>query len=219
MGYLVNLTIKGRPAVVVGGGSVASRKVRDLLDCGGDVTVVASTVCPEIQELAAAGRVRLFLHLYSSDDLCGAFVAVAATDDEEVNARISREAQAAGVLVNVVDRPALCTFTLPAVVRRGDLTIAIATEGRCPALASILREELGETFGPEFAEAVRVFGEIRRQMIAQGWNSGRVREAVRRLYKAGLVDKIKQGDRAGLAALIRTHLGSSFPVPPDAAGS
>ncbi|MBZ5581720.1 MAG: bifunctional precorrin-2 dehydrogenase/sirohydrochlorin ferrochelatase [Acidobacteriia bacterium] len=190
MSYVVNLSLKGRPVLVAGGGRVASRKAHDLRRAGAEVTVVAPEICPEIEGMG----LKLLRRPYSSEDLRGKFLAIAATDDEELNARISHQAQAKGILVNVVDRPALCTFTLPAVVRRGHLTIAVSTEGQCPALASVLREELEERFGPEWARAVEVFGAIRREMVARGSSGEEIREAVRTLYSS---------DEATLAALIR----------------
>lgn len=218
MSYAVNLTIQGRPALVVGGGNVASRKVEDLLDAGADVTVIAPDVCTAIQQHAGSGRVQLNLRPYAPGDLRGAFLVIAATSDEELNARISRDAQSLGILVNVVDRPALCTFILPAVVRRGDFKLTISTEGQCPALASVMREELEGRYGPEFAEAVRVFAGLRRRMIALHWTSPRIREAIAGLYHAGLVCLIGTGNRAALEALIAQSLGDGFfPAvdPPD----
>lgn len=214
MSYLVNLVITRRPAIVVGGGIIANRKVHDLLEANADVTVIAPAVCAPIEELAAAARIRLHLRPYAGADLRGAFVVVAATDDETLNARISRDAQSLGILVNVVDRPALCTFTLPAVVRRGDLTIAVSTQGQCPALASVMREEFAERCGEEYAVLVNALGAVRRQLMAQGWSGDRIREAVRKLYRAGIAEMIRTNDRAALAAVWRTVLGDGFSPPP-----
>ena len=215
MSYLINLAVEGRLAVVVGAGKIAGRKVSDLLEAGAEVRVVAPDVCAEIEEYASAGRVTLRRIPYSADELAGAFVVVASTDDEELNARISRDAQSLAILVNVVDRPALCTFTLPAVVRRGDLAIGISTEGRCPALASVMREELERSYGPEYAEVVAIMGELRREMIARGWTSAAIRDAVQRLYQSGIGESIKTSGRPAVAALIHEALGAGFPLPPD----
>lgn len=215
MSYIVNLAIKARSAVVIGAGSVASRKINDLLEAGAFVVVIAPAACPQVEELAAASRIRLHRRRYAAGDLQEAFLVIAATDDEELNAQVSRDAESLGRLVNVVDRPALCTFTMPAVLRRDDLTIAVSTEGRCPALSGVMREELSVGFGPEYAEVVHVFGEIRREMIAQGWSGRTIRENVRQLYHAGIVEVIRTDDREALVALLRTRLGAAFPVPPS----
>jgi precorrin-2 dehydrogenase/sirohydrochlorin ferrochelatase len=214
MSYLINLVLAGRPAVVVGGGSVASRKIHELLEARADVTVISPAVCAPVEVLAAAGRIRLHLRPYTNGDLRGAVLAIAATDDEQLNGAISRDAQALGILVNVVDRPALCTFTLPAVVRRGDLTVAVSTEGQCPALAGVMREELAERYGDEYAAVVRALGTARREAMAQGWSGARIRESVRELYQAGLAEMIRRNDGPALAALWRAVLGAGFTPPP-----
>jgi precorrin-2 dehydrogenase/sirohydrochlorin ferrochelatase len=195
MSYLVNLALEGRVAVLIGGGEVAARKVQDLLAAKANVTVIAPDLCAQIVALADEKRIVAHPRPYRTGDLAGAFVAIAATDDEDLNARVAADAEAMNVPVNVVDRPALCTFTVPATLRRGDLTIAVATEGRCPALAGILREELDERYGPEYAELVTLFGELRKRMIELGWDGRRIRETLARIYRGGAIQRIAAGDR------------------------
>jgi precorrin-2 dehydrogenase/sirohydrochlorin ferrochelatase len=207
MSYLVNLALEGRTAVVVGGGEVAARKVQDLLAAKADVTVIAPQLCDGIVALADEKRIVAHGRPYSTGDLAGAFVAIAATDDEGLNARVAGDAAAMNVLVNVVDRPALCTFTVPATVRRGDLTLAIATEGRCPALAGILREELEGRYGPEYAELVSLFGELRKKMIELGWSGQRIRETLAGIYRDGVMERIAAGDQ-GLLDEFRLRIGT-----------
>jgi precorrin-2 dehydrogenase/sirohydrochlorin ferrochelatase len=210
MSYLVNLTVAGKSAVVIGGGQVAARKVEDLLAAQARVTVVATDSGEAIRELAEAGRIALRLRPYAKDDLAGAFVAIAATGDEEVNRRVAGDAAALNVLVNVVDRPALCTFTVPATVRRGDLTLAVATEGRCPALAGILREELQERYGPEYAGLVDLFGELRAKMIAETWDGRSIRAALDDIYHHHVIEHIAAGDRQRLGDFLRSRLEPEF---------
>ena len=213
MSYLVNLSVAGQPAIVIGGGDIAARKVNDLLESGARVTVVSPVIAQPIQDLAAAQKVRVHLRPYESGDLRGALIVIAATDDEALNAEISRDARSLGVLVNVVDRPALCTFILPAVVRRGDLTIAISTEGQCPALASVIREELAAQFGEEYADLVSAMGALRRKLISQGWDGQRIRQAIRDLYREGIVNLIATNDGSALAALYHKVLGDGAEGP------
>ena len=198
MSYLVNLALEGRAAVVVGGGEVAGRKVQDLLAAKAQVTVIAPQLCDGIVALADERLVVAHGRSYRTGDLAGAFVAIAATDDEGINARVAADAAARNVLVNVVDRPALCTFTVPATLRRGDLTLAISTEGRCPALAGILRDELDRRYGPEYAELAGLFGEVRKKMIELGWDGRRIRETLARIYRDGAIKRIAAGDRIAL---------------------
>jgi precorrin-2 dehydrogenase/sirohydrochlorin ferrochelatase len=213
MGYMVNLVLEGKAAVVVGGGMLAERKVESLLAAKANVTVVAPQVCDRIAELARENRVGLHARPYRTEDLEGAFVVIAATGDEAVNARVAQDAQTRNALVNVVDRPALCTFTMPAIVCRGDLTVAVATEGRCPALASILREELEQRYGPDYASLVDLFGELRARMIKLGWNGERIRGTLLQLYRGGVRERIAAGNRGVLRSFLRSHLGSEFPLP------
>lgn len=179
MGYMANLVVEGREALVVGGGKIAARKVEDLLAAGARVTVVAPEICGEI------GRegVRLHRRPYQPEDIGDSFVVIAATDDEELNAQVSRDCVARNVLVNIVDRPALCTFTVPATVHRGHLTIAISTNGRCPAFASILREELEGGYGPEYGPLLDRFALVRREMLADRESGPRIREAIAERYR------------------------------------
>ena len=173
MGYVVNLVLNGRLAVVVGGGSVAARKIEDPMAAQARVRVIAAKPGTAIRSMADEGLIAGEWRPYCTGDLEGAFLAIAATDDESVNARVADDAQAASIPVKVVDRPALCTFTLPAVARRGSLAVAVSTGGLCPSLAGVLRDEIGQRYGPECADLVRLFGELRQQMIAMGWDSQR----------------------------------------------
>jgi len=205
--YLINLTLAGQPALVVGAGAVAARKIESLLDAGAVVTVVAPRVSDEVARMAADGRIVLDRRRYAPGDARSARLVVAATDDEEVNASISREATAAGVLVNVVDRPALCSFTIPAVVRRGALTLAVATEGQCPACARAIREELEARYGPEYDAALRLLGRVRARLRAAGWDSPAVQAALADLWRAGIVDCVRRGDEARIRELLESRLG------------
>lgn len=214
MSYLVNLTVAHEPAIVVGAGTVALRKVLGLLEAGAAVTVIAPRLCEGIKELANSGKISTRQRPYQAGDLAGVRLAIAATDDEEINRRVSQDARALGVPINVVDRPALCTFTLPATVKRGDLTLAVATEGRCPALARALREELGERYGDDYARLVEFMGRLRDEMILRGWESGRIQAALSSLHAKGLVRYLDPAGRDALDGFVRTELGGDFPVPP-----
>jgi precorrin-2 dehydrogenase len=213
MGYMVNLTMEGKAAAVIGGGEVAARKVEDLLAAKARVTVIAPSACARIVALAEEKRIEAHWRPYRTEDLENVFVAIAATDDELVNAGIARDARERKVLVNVVDRPALCTFTMPATVRRGDLTLAVATEGRAPALASLLREELEGRYGAEYAGLADMFGDLRSEMIVLGWEGAAIREALAGLYRDGVTKLIADGDPGRLREFLRARLGPEFPLP------
>jgi len=148
-GYPLTLDIEGRRCVVVGGGPVAEHKCRGLLEAGGAVAVVTETATDGLERLAAGGSVELVRRAYAHGDLEGAFVAIAATDDPAVHARIFEEGEDCGVLVNAVDDSRHSHFAVPSVIRRGDVTIATSTSGKAPALAKRLRSVLGEQLDAE----------------------------------------------------------------------
>jgi precorrin-2 dehydrogenase/sirohydrochlorin ferrochelatase len=212
MAYIINLDMKQRLALVVGGGSVALRKVSSLLEAEAVAKVVAPSICPGLRALTGSEKVSLVERCYTAADLEGAFLVVAATDSEAVNQQVSKDAFGLGLLVNVVDRPELCSFTLPAVARRGDLRIAVTTEGRCPAFAQALREELEQTYGKEYGKAVAYFGELRKSLMAAGWESERIRTFLKSLYRRGAVRFLATDDSEGLRDLLREEArGKSLP--------
>ena len=150
--YIACLRLSGRRCVVVGGGDVGLEKVEGLLACDADVTVIAPEARPELVQLALEGSIRWEQREYAgSADLEGALIAIAATDDTDLNIRVFEDAEARAMLVNVVDVPPLCNFILPAIVRTGPLAVAISTAGASPALAKRMKREIGELFGEPYA--------------------------------------------------------------------
>ena len=174
--FPVFLKLEGRRCLVVGAGNVAEGKIEGLLETGARVQVIATRALPSVVQWAELGQIELRLRPFSMDDLDGVFLAVVATASADLNAQIYRQAQRGGVLCNVVDVPELCDFYYPAVVRRGDLQIAISTNGQSPALAKRLREQLEQQFGPAYAEWVAELGETRRLVMASELSADRKRE-------------------------------------------
>ncbi len=159
--YPILVDLTDQPVVVVGGGTIARRKVETLLEFGARVTVVSPEMDPEILNMEQSGKVKMERRAYQTGDLDGAVMVIAATDDRDANALVSNDAKAANVLVNVVDVPDLCGFIVPANVRRGDLTISVSTNGKSPALTKLVKERIGELFGPEYGELTKLMGEMR----------------------------------------------------------
>jgi precorrin-2 dehydrogenase len=150
--YIACLRLSGRRCVVVGGGDIGLEKVEGLLACDADVTLVAPEARQELVQLALEGSIRWEQREYAgSADLEGALIAIAATDDTDLNIRVFEDAEARAMLVNVVDVPPLCNFILPAIVRTGPLAVAISTAGASPALAKRMKREIGELFGEPYA--------------------------------------------------------------------
>ena len=164
--YPVSLEVSGRSAVVIGDETVRHGKADALLSAGARVTVIADTPAQALARLADEGATVL-RRSFKPGDLAGAFVCVASSSNPDVRESIFREAEEFGVLVNVMDDNPHCHFAAPAIVRRGDLVIAISTGGRSPALARRLREELEERFGPVWKDLVEVIGEVRERTLAR----------------------------------------------------
>src|ERR671925_653928 len=164
--YIACLRLTGRRCVVVGGGDVGLEKVEGLLACDARVVLVAPSAVPALEGLAAEGSIEWLRRDYRTGDLDGTFVAIAATDDTDVNIRVYEDAERRAMLVNVVDVPPLCNFILPAIVRTGPLAIAISTAGASPALAKRMKTEVSELFGEEYATLAVMLNDVR------GWAKG-----------------------------------------------
>jgi siroheme synthase-like protein len=205
--YPVSLEVAGRRAVVVGGAPVAEERARSLLDAGACVTVIGERPTDALEELGRRGDVTLVRRAYRRGDLRGAFVAVAATGDASVNARIFAEAQKRRVLLNAVDDISHCHFAVPSILRRGDLVVAVSTGGKSPALARRLREALAREVGPEYGVLVDLLGDVRREMLERrtatpaAWAS-RWRKAL----DHDLVGLVRQGRLGEVRAIVRAAL-------------
>ena len=197
MFYPVYLNLKGKRAVVIGGGEVAERKVESLLETGALISVVSPEVTPRLSALADEKRVELHKRPYRRGDCSGAALVLSATDDADVSTAVWNEARTMGTLVNTADQPSLCDFIMPAVVRRGDLTIAISTSGTSPALAARLRGRFSRMLGPEYERLLdllaRARPEIRRRVQHE-----RNRKALHyRILDSDVITLLEQNDSNG----------------------
>jgi len=199
--YPVFLDLSDRRCLVVGGGTVAERRVEALLEAGAAVTLVSPTLTPA---LAAAGRIRHVARAYEPGDLAGAALAFTAADDPAVSEVVAREARERGVWLNAADDPAHCDFILPGLVRRGVLTVAVGSGGASPALTRALREHLDGTLGPEWAALGELAARARLDLRAAGraadaetWRRALAAD-VRALLAEGRVDDARGQLRARL---------------------
>ncbi|QNB45892.1 bifunctional precorrin-2 dehydrogenase/sirohydrochlorin ferrochelatase [Thermanaerosceptrum fracticalcis] len=167
LSYPVNLNISGKGCLVVGGGSVAARKVRGLLECGGKVCVVSPMLHPLLLKLTEEKQIVWLNRNFQAEDINDKFLVIAATDNAELNHEVAALCTEKNILINVVDDPLWCSFTLPAVHRQGDLLIAVSTNGKSPALARVIKEELAEKFRGEFAQALELLGNLRETLFAE----------------------------------------------------
>lgn len=163
-GYPVQLLLSDSPVLVVGGGAVAARKAAGLIAAGADVTVVAPHLSPEVEELGA----RIERRTYAPGEAAGYRLVITATDDPVVNAAVAEDATAAGVFVNSADDPANCTFTLPAIARRGPVTVAVATDGTSPLLAQALRDRFAALLDDDVLALAADLSALRQEIQESG---------------------------------------------------
>lgn len=196
--YPIMLNIQGKRCVVIGGGNVALRKVRMLLDCGANVTVVSPKPHLGMAKLSEKKAIHLIHRNYKVGDLMDATIAVASTDVREINRTVAHEAKKLGILVNVVDDPRLSSFIPPSFFRRGNLTIAVSSAGTSPALARKIRTNLEKSFGKEYATLLSLISEVRCALKERGcavdgeaWQEALDLESLIRLMQKGQRKKAK----------------------------
>jgi precorrin-2 dehydrogenase/sirohydrochlorin ferrochelatase len=181
----LNIQMHGKRVVIVGGGTVAVRKLRVLLKAGASVLVVAPDICPEIAALNDSGIIEVRLGNYAITDIDNAFLAIAATDDAVVNEQVCIDAHDRDILVNAAGDPATGNCTFPAILQRGDLEIAVSTGGRCPSFAMDVRDYLSEHIGSEFETVMDSLAAEREKLLTNGssstYNSQVLRSHARRL--------------------------------------
>ena len=208
--YPVNLDVQNKDCLVVGGGAVGERKAKTLLACGANLFVISPQTTEALKEMAATGGIHLECRPYRTSDLKGKFLVIGATADEKVNRQISQDAASFGILCNIVDRPESCTFVLPAIVRQGDLTVAISTSNKSPALAKRLRRRLEKEFGPEYAQLLRLMGAVRQRLIAEDSlpeaNKGKFEE----LLDTDLLDLFRRGRLEDVDSKLKEILGKEY---------
>lgn len=205
--YPVFLSLKGRSCVVIGGGAVAERKVESLLSSGAQVAVVAPELGPILQQMAREATIDWFQRPYARGDLSGAFLVIAATDDQAANEMIKAEADELGILVNVVDNTPLCNFIVPSVIQRGDLTVAFSTGGKSPALAKRLRQTLEEAIGPEYAEFLKLAGDLREAVKQRYADQERRARFWQELVDSDVLDLLREGKTESVRQRIINALG------------
>jgi precorrin-2 dehydrogenase/sirohydrochlorin ferrochelatase len=208
--YPVYLDIENRNCLVVGGGSVGTRKVLTLLACGANVTVVSTAVTEKLKELSNNGLIRLKERSFQPTDLDDRFLVIGATDSQELNFNIHAEAERRGLLCNIADRPEVCNFILPSIVNRGDLIIAISTSGKSPAFAKRLRKHLEKEFGNEYAEFLNLMGAIRKKLLSQDHEPEVHKHLFEQLIEKDLVQMLKNGDTESINTLLLDVLGDGY---------
>src|SRR3954467_10295157 len=204
--YIACLRLTGRRCVVVGGGEIGLEKVEGLLACDGRVVLIAPAAVSELEALAAEGSIEWIRRDYETGDLEGTFIAIAATDDTDVNIRVYEDAERRAMLVNVVDVPPRGNFILPAIVRTGPLAIAISTAGASPALAKRIKRQIADEFGEPYARLAGLLSGVR------GWAKGTLPTYQdRKAFFEGIVngdpdpiELLRAGDEPAVLAIVES---------------
>ena len=208
--YPIHLDIQNTNCLVVGGGSVGTRKVITLLNCGARVTVVSPDMSEQLRKLAVSPALTLQQRPYQTGDLADMFLVIGATDDETLNRQISRDAAQRGMLCNIADRPEICNFILPSIVQRDDLIITISTSGKSPALAKKLRKSLEFRFGEEYGVFLKLMGGIRKKLLSRAHEPEAHKPIFEQLVNSDLPALIREGKTAEINTLLFNILGEGY---------
>jgi len=208
--YPVNLDIRNRNCLVVGGGAVGTRKVKTLVECGATVTVVSPQASAKLELMAAEGAITLKNRAYRTTDLEDTFLVIGATDDETLNRQVHADAEARNTLCNIADRPEICNFILPAVVNRGDLVLAVSTSGKSPAYAKKMRKQLEKQFGAEYEPFLRLMGTIRERLLREKHEPEAHKPLFEKMIDAGLLDLVRENETEQIDTLLREVLGKGY---------
>ena len=210
--YPIFVNLKDQPCTVIGGGKIAEGKVEGLLDAGATITVISPALTPALQNLADEKQFTYIERIYQNGDLDGAFMVICATDQNDINHRVWLDASENHQLVNVVDDTPRCNFIAPAILRKGDLSIAISTGGKAPAMAVRLKEFLDRNIGPEYARFLELAGQL-RSPLAKHIPDFETRKALwYQILDAGVLDLLSQGNESEAMDLISNTVG--FPFQP-----
>jgi siroheme synthase-like protein len=197
MFYPVFLNLRDRRVVVIGGGDIAERKVETLLGSGAFIVVISPEVTPRLEALARSEEIQWQRRAYAPGDCAGATLVFSATGDNRVSEAIVGDAVANGALVNTADQPSMCDFIMPAVVRRGDVAIAVSTGGTSPGLAARLRRKIAGIIGPEYAGFAELLSKVRPEIRRRVPDSVQRKTLHDRILDSDIMDRLKRNDRAG----------------------
>lgn len=191
--YVVSLDLSDKLCLVIGGGNVAERKVHSLLESDALVRVVGPKLTPGLRDMVESGRILYRQGQYRPADLNNIFLVISATDNKEVNRQVAEDCATRNLLVNIVDDPVKCNFFVPAVVKRGALSIAVSTGGKSPLLARKIREELETTYGLEYGEFLDLIADIRKDVINNISDKKKKKEILENMVCDEVLDYLKSG--------------------------
>ena len=208
--YPINIEIRGRSVTIVGGGAVAERKCRTLLEAGAKVRVIAPRLSRGLSGLVKKGVIEHLAREYRPGDLAGSFLVFAATGNRGVSMAVADEAAEWRIPANIADMPERSDFTTPSSVARGDLLLTVSTGGKCPAMAKEIRGELGERYGEEYAVALQVLGAVRERLLAMKIGCHATKEILGSLISRDLPHLLRNGSAEEVDRLLREVAGPGF---------
>jgi precorrin-2 dehydrogenase / sirohydrochlorin ferrochelatase len=208
--YPVYIQLREQPCVVIGGGKIAEGKVEGLLAAQAQVTVISPDLTPRLHDLVEEEQITYLARTYQPGDLTGAFMVICATDQPEINHQVWQEGTANRQLVNVVDDTPRCNFIAPSILRKGDLTIAISTSGKAPALAVRLKERLQRELGPEYERFLELAGELREPLARQVPDFETRKALWYELVDSEILAVLARGDEATAREIISRIVGFQF---------
>jgi precorrin-2 dehydrogenase/sirohydrochlorin ferrochelatase len=204
--YPVNLDICNQLCLVVGGGLVAKRKVEALLACGPRIVLVSPELCEGLTRIADRNQIEWQQREYQTVDLQGAKLVFAATDNDTIQQKIKKEADEAGILVNVITDPESCSFQVPAMCRRGDLLLTVGTCGASPALAARIRKELETHYGEEYTLLLNLMSALREQIVTLNDDQAQHKLLFENLLNSDILALLKESNWKQLQATLENIL-------------
>jgi len=204
--YPIFIKLDGKTALVVGGGRVAERKIETLLEYGASIHIISKELTDRLKQLVEAGDIRHMGENFENKHLDGAFLVIAATDDEKLNHEISETAQRKGLLINAVDQPPDCNFIVPSIVKKGDLILAISTSGKSPALAKKLRKKLDRQFGSEYEAFLILMGCLRKEVLKMGLSHNENGRIFKKIVDSDVLEALTRNDWDRVKSMLKRLL-------------
>ncbi len=194
--FPIILNIIDKDCLVVGGGKVALRKIKSLLQAGAKIRVISPEFLSDINKLAENNLIKLFKKNFEEKDIGCPFLVISATNNIDINKKVAEMCFNRNIPVNVIDDPSLCTFQIPAVVKRGDLNIAVSTGGKSPMLAANLRKKLEGQFGVEYEIYIKILGDVRKRVLNEIPDEDKRKSIFKKIIQSDLLELIKKGEES-----------------------
>jgi len=205
--YPILLNLSGRKCIVIGGGTIAERKVSSLLDSGGSVSVIAPFITDHLRGLSQENKITFINREYEKGDLKGAFLVIAATDSSQVNKSVYEETRELGIMADIVDEPQLCDFIVPSCIRRGPLIITVSTSGKSPCLSKKIRKDLESIYSEAYGTFTSMLGNMRERVQKEIPVPEKRKKFWETLMESNIPELLKKGKHREVEELIEEIFG------------